>query len=281
MYLCNMNFQEFKNISDSFPHTVQMPVLFVGHGSPMNAIEENSFTKEWVKLRYALPKPNAILCISAHWLSRGTFVTAMDKPKTIHDFYGFPKALEMVQYNAPGSPALADLVVDSSKEANVGKDESEWGLDHGSWSVLKHIYPDADVPVVELSIDYTKDLQWHYDFAKELSALRRRGILIVGSGNIVHNLRMISWSMPNGGFDWALGANTILTDLIKKDDAKSLINYQKLDSAVQYAVPTPDHYIPMLYAMALRDGNEPVSFFNEQTVMGSISMTSFLLGGAQ
>ncbi|WP_447641726.1 MULTISPECIES: 4,5-DOPA-extradiol-dioxygenase [Chitinophagaceae] len=272
-----MNFQEFKNISDKFPHTLPMPVLFVGHGSPMNAIEENAFTKEWSRLRFLLPKPNAILCISAHWLSRGTFVTAMEKPKTIHDFYGFPKVLENVQYAAPGSPDLADLVIGTSKTP-IGKDEAEWGLDHGSWSVLKHIYPDADVPVVELSIDYTKDLQWHYDFAKELSALRRKGILIVGSGNIVHNLRMVDWRNPDGGFDWALNANTILMDLIEKDNAKALVQYQALDSSVQYAVPTPDHYIPMLYAMALRDRNENLSFFNDKTVMGSIAMTSFVLG---
>lgn len=272
-----MNFQEFKNISDKFPDTLPMPVLFVGHGSPMNAIEENAFTKEWSRLRYLLPKPHAILCISAHWLSRGTYVTAMGKPKTIHDFYGFPKALEMVQYPAAGSPALADLVIAASNNL-IGKDDAEWGLDHGSWSVLKHIYPEADIPVVELSIDYTKDLQWHYDFAKELSALRKKGILIVGSGNIVHNLRMVSWSMQSGGFDWALEANSILMDLIKKNDTKALVGYQKLDTSVQYAVPTPDHYIPMLYAMALRNGNENIAFFNDQTVMGSIAMTSFVLG---
>lgn len=273
-----MNFQEFKSASDKFSSTFPMPVLFVGHGSPMNAIQENSFTKEWAKLRYLLPKPNAILCISAHWLSRGTFVTAMERPKTIHDFYGFPKELEMVQYPVVGSPDLAQLVVENSKTITIGKDESEWGLDHGSWSVLKHIYPDANIPVVELSIDYTKDLQWHYDFAKELSALRSKGVLIVGSGNIVHNLGMINWRMPHDGFDWALDANNLLMDLIQKEDAKSLIRYQNLDASVQYAIPTPDHFIPMLYSMALRDTNENISFFNEQTVMGSISMTSFILG---
>lgn len=273
-----MDFQEFKNISGQFSNTLPMPVLFVGHGSPMNAIQENSFTKEWSKLRYVLPKPNAILCISAHWLSRGTFVTAMEKPKIIHDFYGFPKELEMVQYPVAGSPALAGLVVDNCKTASVLKDEGEWGLDHGSWSVLKHIYPQADIPVIELSIDYTKDLQWHYDFAKELSALRKKGILIIGSGNIVHNLGMINWHMQHEGFDWALEANSLLMELIKKEDIKTLVNYQKIDTAVQYAVPTPDHYIPMLYSMGLRDRNENISFFNEQTIMGSISMTSFLLG---
>ncbi|PZP45687.1 MAG: 4,5-DOPA dioxygenase extradiol [Pseudopedobacter saltans] len=272
-----MNFQQFKNISDKFSNTVPMPVLFVGHGSPMNAIQENSFTKEWAKLRYVLPKPNAILCISAHWLSRGTFVTAMEKPKTIHDFYGFPKELEMVQYPATGSPELADLVIENAT-STVGKDESEWGLDHGSWSVLKHIYPEADIPVVEVSIDYTKNLQWHYDFAKELSALRSKGVLIVGSGNIVHNLGMINWRMPHEGFDWALEADDLLKNLIQKDNSKAIIDYQKLNAAVQYAIPSPDHYIPMLYSMALRDANENISFFNEQTVMGSISMTSFMLG---
>lgn len=272
-----MNFQQFKNISDKFSNTVPMPVLFVGHGSPMNAIQENSFTKEWAKLRYVLPKPNAILCISAHWLSRGTFVTAMEKPKTIHDFYGFPKELEMVQYPATGSPELADLVIENAT-STVGKDESEWGLDHGSWSVLKHIYPEADIPVVELSIDYTKNLQWHYDFAKELSALRSKGVLIVGSGNIVHNLGMINWRMPHEGFDWALEADGLLKNLIQKDNSKAIIDYQKLNAAVQYAIPSPDHYIPMLYSMALRNANENISFFNEQTVMGSISMTSFMLG---
>lgn len=273
-----MNFQDLRNISNRFSATVPMPVLFVGHGSPMNAIEENTFTKEWARLHGILPRPNAILCISAHWLTRGTFVTAMEKPKTIHDFYGFPKALESVQYPAPGSPALAELVIENAKNISIGRDEAEWGLDHGSWSVLKHIYPDADVPVIELSIDYTKKLQWHYDFAKELSALRSKGILIIGSGNIVHNLRMIDWHKPNSGFDWALEANTLLKDLIIQDDTSSLVQYERLGGAVQYAVPAPDHYIPMLYSMALRGKQDELTFFNDQAVMGSLTMTSFLLG---
>ena len=273
-----MNFQEIKNISNTFPHTELMPVLFVGHGSPMNAIEENTFTKEWHKLRFLIPKPKAILCISAHWLTNGTFLTAMERPKTIHDFYGFPKELEQVQYPAAGSPDLASLVVDSFPDRQIGKDEAEWGLDHGSWSILKHIYPDADIPVVELSIDYAKDTQWHYDFAKEMAVLRRRGVLIIGSGNMVHNLRMMDWRRPHEGYDWAMEANEEFMQLIKDSNMSSLIKYQQLNASVQYAVPTPEHYIPMLYALAMKEPNEKIDFFNTQTVMGSISMTSFILG---
>ena len=273
-----MDFNNLKYNLDKWKETPQMPVLFVGHGSPMNAIEANTFSLEWQKLGTELPRPNAVICISAHWLSKGTFITAMDKPKTIHDFYGFPKALGAVQYPAPGSPELAAITVENIHSVQVQKDMGAWGLDHGSWSVLKHIYPAADIPVLELSIDHTKDLNWHYAFAKELAALRRKGVLIVGSGNIVHNLRIMDWSRQNEGYDWAVEANSFIKEMIVNNNVEALSDAGKFNAEMQLAVPTPEHYIPMLYALALKEKKEGLSFFNDQLVMGSISMASFIIG---
>lgn len=270
-----MRLKDLGNILMQFPNTEKMPVVFVGHGSPMNAIEENIFTKNWQRIGQLLPKPRAILCVSAHWLTRGTFVTGMERPKTIHDFYGFPKPLMEVEYAAPGSPELAEGF--RSMLPFVGIDENEWGLDHGSWSVLKHIYPAADIPVVELSIDYSQSLDWHYALGQELQALRHKGVLIIGSGNITHNLRMVDWHSPNSGYDWAEAAEAKLLPLIADNQGEQLSNYTQLGREVQLAVPTPDHFIPMLYALGAREAAENVQFFNNQFVMGSLSMTSFLI----
>lgn len=257
-----------------------MPALFVGHGSPMYAIEENEFVQTWRKLGDELPKPKAILAISAHWETRGTQVTAMKQPQTIHDFGGFPQALFDVQYPAPGSPELANETINIVKHSVVTRDE-RWGLDHGTWSVIRRIYPDADIPVVQLSLDYNKTPQQHYDLAKELATLRKKGILIVGSGNIVHNLRQVAWDKPDDeayGHDWAIEANELVKKLILKGDHQPLINYNSLGSAMQLAAPTPDHFLPLLYTLALKQDDEKVSFFNDKAVMGSLTMTSVKLG---
>ena len=275
-----MNQDKLKNLIESGESTDLMPVLFVGHGSPMNAIEENEFVFKWRELGDSIPWPKAILCISAHWETSGTFVTAMPRPSTIHDFGGFPKELYNIQYPAPGSPELAFEVKREVLSTSVGLDE-KWGLDHGAWSVIKNIYPGANVPVVELSMDYNLTPQNHYELAKELVLFRRNGVLIIGSGNIVHNLRMISWehaNEPEYGFDWALLANDKFKKLILDNNFKDLINYQKLGREVQMAVPTPDHFIPLLYTLALKEEKESIEFFNDKPVMGSLSMTSLRIG---
>jgi len=254
----------------------RLPVLFLGHGSPMNGIEDNAFSREWRALGRALPKPKALLVVSAHWLTDGTAVTAMERPRTIHDFGGFPQALYEVKYPAPGSPALAASVRDAIPDPKVGLDQG-WGLDHGTWTVIRHLYPDADVPVLQLSIDYAKPPRWHYDLGRGLAGLRRRGFLIAGSGNMVHNLRMIAFDRLDGeyGFDWAHEMNAAFKKRILDGDHGELIEYDKLGPAARLAVPTPDHYYPMLYALgALEKGETPV-LFNDQAVGGSLTMTSF------
>ena len=251
----------------------KMPLLFVGHGSPMNAIVDNEFSRGWKEMGEQLPKPKAILCISAHWETNGTFVTIMEKPKTIHDFYGFPNVLFDVQYPANGSPELAKETKELIKKVEVGFD-NQWGLDHGSWSVLKHLYPDADIPVIELSIDHYKSPQWHYELAKEISSLRKKGVLILGSGNIVHNLSIMNWDDPYGIYDWAEEMNENMKMLITRNNHKDLVNYTSLGKSASLAIPTPEHYIPLLYILGLKEENEQIEFFNDKTVMGSISMTS-------
>ncbi len=268
-----------KKIFEAGITTELMPVLFVGHGSPMNAIEENEFVKSWRDLGRSIPVPRAILCISAHWETRGTHVTSMAKPATIHDFGGFPPELYKVIYPAPGSPELARVLKNSVTDTEIGLNEN-WGLDHGAWSVIRNIFPQANVPVVEMSLDYTKSAQNHFELAKELAYLRRQGILIIGSGNMVHNLGMLAWNKneANFGFDWALKANEIFKELIVNGNYDKLINYQRLGSDVQLAVPTPDHFLPLLYALAVKEKNESVEIFNDKAVMGSLTMTSFKIG---
>ncbi|HQQ96527.1 MAG TPA: 4,5-DOPA dioxygenase extradiol [Cyclobacteriaceae bacterium] len=265
---------DLRKFSDTLDdQTSRQPALFVGHGSPMNGIEDNIFSSQWEELGKSLPVPAAVLCISAHWFTRGTHITAMEKPKTIHDFYGFPQALFDVQYPAPGNPALAKETAAMIHKTTVGLDH-EWGLDHGTWSIVKRMYPKANIPVLQLSIDYTQKPSFHYELAKELSALRRKGVLIIGSGNMVHNLRMIDWHNPEGGFDWAVEMNDTFKRLITNRDHQALIQYEALGTAARYAIPTPEHYLPLLYVLGLQEKSESASFFNDKSVMGSLTMTS-------
>jgi 4,5-DOPA dioxygenase extradiol len=260
-------------------HSGKMPVLFLGHGSPMNAIEENEFVEGWRGAGKSLPKPEAVLCISAHWETRETFVTGMDKPKTIHDFGGFPDELYEVQYPAPGSPELAKEIIKLVTKVHVGLDE-KWGLDHGCWSVVKHLYPEADIPVIQLSMDYYMDSRQHYELAKELAPLREKGILIIGSGNMVHNLRMVKWDKLEDvyGYDWAIEAGEKMKKYILEGDHEQLIRYQTQGRAFDLAIPTPDHYLPLLYALALQDEGDKVTIFNDKPVGGSLSMISIRIG---
>ena len=246
------------------------PTLFIGHGNPMYAIEENEFTRKWRKLGQSLPKPKAIVVISAHWETVGTFVTAMPNPRTIHDFYGFPPSLFDVQYPASGSLELAREL----SEKTSAKLDYEWGLDHGTWSVLKHLFPKADVPVVQLSLDQTMSALRHYEFAKKLKFLREKEVLVIGSGNIVHNLRMINFRNQSGD-EWAISANQTLKGLILTDEHESLANYQNLGEEVRLAVPTPEHFLPLLYVLALKNEGEKIEVFNDAVELGSISMASF------
>ena len=256
-----------------------MPVLFIGHGSPMNGIEDNEFSQRWTKMAKEIPTPAAVLVVSAHWFSKGTRITAMDFPETIHDFGGFPQKLFDVQYPAPGNPALAKETASLLHSAHVELDH-DWGLDHGTWSVVRHMYPDAKIPVLQLSIDYTKAPQYHYDLAKELYSLRKKGVLIIGSGNMVHNLRMVSWkkiNTPGFGFDWALKMNDTFKQLIADGDFKPLINYESLGAEAKLAIPTPEHYLPLLYSLGLKGSNDTISFFNDKAVAGSLTMISVLI----
>ena len=272
-----MKLNQLETITGALKSTDTMPVLFLGHGSPMNAIELNEFSRGWQEAGQSIPKPAAILCISAHWETRGTLVTAMEQPKTIHDFGGFPQALYDVQYPAPGDPALAKVTTETISATQVGLDYS-WGLDHGAWSVIKYLYPAADVPVIQMSLDYTKKPEFHYELGQQLNSLRNKGVLIVGSGNMVHNLRMIEWGKPDSGSDWAVEANSIFKKLILSGDHSSLVNYDKLGKAVQLSVPTPEHYLPLLYILALKNNKEEITLFNDREIMGSLSMTSVKIG---
>jgi 4,5-DOPA dioxygenase extradiol len=275
------SFSGLKTFTDTLGKTeFLMPALFMGHGSPMNGIEDNEFSKTWYEFGNLLPIPKAVIVISAHWLTKGTNITAMDFPKTIHDFGGFPEELYKVQYPAKGSPELARETRQIVSLTDVQLDH-EWGLDHGAWTVIRHMYPDANIPVLQLSIDYSKDIRYHYDLAKELQALRKKGVLIMGSGNMVHNLRMVAWNKlneENYGFDWTFQMNQLFKDLIINGDHDKLIDYTKLGREAMLAIPTPDHYIPLLYTLGLKGKNEDVSFFNDKAVGGSITMTSVKIG---
>ncbi len=265
----------FRKFTDQLDEQDQlMPVLFIGHGSPMNGIEDNEFSQRWKAMALEIPTPKAVVVISAHWFTRGTFITAVEHPKTIHDFGGFPKALFEVQYPAPGDPLLAKETASLIHKTPVSLSH-DWGLDHGTWTVVRHMYPKATIPVLQLSIDYTKDAQYHYDLAKELMALRKKGVLIIGSGNMVHNLRLISWEMIHGGgYDWANEMNEKFKHLILENDHPSIIQYERLGKDALLAVPTPEHYLPLIYTLALKGKNENASFFNDKAVGGSLTMTS-------
>ncbi len=271
-----MKLPGFKKIANNFAQTPLMPVLFFGHGSPTNAIEDNIFTQAWQKVGQELPKPNAILCISAHWFVDGTFVHGSPRPQTIHDYYGFPPELYDIKYDCPGAPLIAKEVQKQVKSTTVLWDE-EWGLDHGCWVVIKHLFPNADVPVFQMSIDFTKSSEFHYQLAKELSFLRRRGVLIVCSGNIVHNLGQIVFDEFAKPYDWANEFDEVVAKYITDGNHLPLINYQNLGRAAHLSIPTPDHYWPLLYALSLQEKNETPTFFAEGLVYKSISMRSLII----
>jgi len=252
-----------------------LPAMFVGHGSPMNIVEDNAFSLAWAETGRGLPAPEAILCISAHWETEGCRVTAMDKPKTIHDFYGFPPELNSRHYPAPGSPALARLVQEAAGPVRVELDTS-WGLDHGAWSVLSRMFPGADVPVVQLSLDGAQPPVFHYQLGRSLRPLRKRGILIMGSGNIVHNLAVIDWK--GGAYPWAREFDETVRRLIVAGNHYALVNYGGLGGNASLSIPTNEHYLPLLYALGLQNPGETPEFFVEGVVLGSISMRSFKLG---
>ncbi len=255
-----------------------MPALFVGHGNPMNAIDESRYSRGMAEVAATLPRPRAILCISAHWQTDGISVTAMEKPRTIHDFRGFPKALFEVQYPAPGSPALAELVCGLLSDEEVHLDE-EWGLDHGCWAVLRRMYPEADIPVVQLSLDLNRSPEQHYALGRQLAGLRHRGVLVIGSGNIVHNLSAIIWD-EEARLDWAEAFDAKVSEHILAGDDKALIHWEKLGPEAKMAVPTDEHFLPLLYILGMREAGETVHLFNEGVSMGSLSMASLLLSGA-
>lgn len=275
-----MPLAKLRKLTAPFQNSSRMPLLFLGHGSPMNAIEENEFVRGFRQAASAIEKPQAILCISAHWETKGTYVTAMESPRTIHDFGGFPQALFDVQYPAPGSPELAHATKNLIQKTTVGLDDT-WGLDHGAWSVIKHLYPKADIPVIQMSLDYTKGPQFHYELAKELAMLRGKGVLIVGSGNMVHNLGRVAWdklNTDNYGFDWALEASEKMKGFISTGNHNALVNYKNQGDAFQLSVPTPEHFLPLLYVLGLQEQDEACSFFNDKAVGGSLTMTSVKVG---
>jgi 4,5-DOPA dioxygenase extradiol len=268
----------FKKHIESLKRSEKMPVLFVGHGNPMNAIEQNEFTATWSEIGTKLPKPQTVLCISAHWETRGTHITAMSHPTTIHDFGGFPQELYEVKYPARGNPKLALEIKQHIDQTEITLNSTEWGLDHGTWSVVKHIYPQADVPVIQLSIDHYQSAHFHYQLAKELSFLRQKGVLIIGSGNMVHNLRNVNWNNPDSAYDWATEANEQMKNYISEKNHQPLIEFRKQGKAFDMAIPTAEHFIPLLYTLGLQNKTDNITFFNDKLMMGSLSMTGVLIG---
>lgn len=258
----------------------KLPVLFIGHGNPMNAIQDNAFTRMLSMMGQTLPKPKAVLCVSAHWMSEGTWVTRMPKPKTIHDFYGFPQPLFDVQYPAPGSPEIADLIRRQVKDPQVIADEEMWGLDHGTWSVLKHMYPKAEIPVLQLSIYMAQPPEYHFQVGQQLGKLRDQGILIVGSGNIVHNLREIDFDDQAKPFDWAIEFDEWVKSRIEKRDFKSLLTQATESKAGKLSIPTADHWYPLLYALGASDEKDELRFEYEGIDHSSISMRCLSFGQA-
>lgn len=257
------------------PLTDKMPVLFIGHGNPMNAITDNHYSRNWQLIAQQLPIPNAILCISAHWLTQGTAVTLSEKPKTIHDFTGFPKELFAVQYPALGAVDYANKTINTIQSTTVQQNFT-WGLDHGAWSVLKKMYPQANIPVFQLSIDETKPTEYHFNLAKELYTLRNQGVLILASGNIVHNLNILSWDGNVKQYDWAVEFDSFVKQHILDNNPTPLINYQTLGSLANIAHPSNEHYLPLMYTLGLRDNTDSVHFFNETFDLGSLSMRCVL-----
>ncbi len=273
-----MNLDKLKKITDGIPETDIMPALFIGHGNPMNAIEDNEFVDGFKRIGQEIRPPKAILCISAHWETlKGTYVTVMSNPRTIHDFGGFPKALYDVQYPAPGSPELTQQTKELVTSTEIGLHD-RWGLDHGAWSILRHMYPQADIPVIQMSLDRSQPASYHYKLAQEISSLRKKGILIIGSGNMVHNIRMMAPKRPGDTeetvHDWALEANSIMKSMIQNRDHTDLINYHNQGLAFKLSIPTAEHYLPMLYTLGVSGKKEEIQFFNDKVIGGAASMTS-------
>jgi Uncharacterized conserved protein len=250
-----------------------MPVLFVGHGSPMNALEENEFTKNWVKIAQLFPRPKAILSISAHWFTNGTRITDVANPKTVYDMYGFPKELYEIEYKAPGAPELAHEVKSLlHKEILI---DNSWGIDHGTWSILHKMYPKADIPVIQLSVDKNADAGTHYQIGKELKVLREQGVLIFGSGNVVHNLQMVNWNMENG-YPWAEEFDEYIKEKILHKEYEDVIHYERAGQSSKMSVPTTDHFYPLLYTLGAADDSDKLKVMNDSCVLGGLSMTSYL-----
>jgi 4,5-DOPA dioxygenase extradiol len=257
-------------------NTERMPVIFIGHGNPMHALHDNKFTQTLNGIQKTISKPKAILVVSAHWLTRGTYVSTNPNPKTIYDFGGFPEAMYKIKYEPVGAPGLAKELKEKIDYTKIEADNS-MGLDHGAWTVLKHTYPAADIPTFQLSIDYHKPASYHFELARQLGYLRNKGVLIIGSGNLVHNLGMVDFSNANGGYDWAVEFDSKVKELLNKGDFKSLVDYEKLGKSALLSIPTNDHYLPMLYSLGLTLLNESVSYLYEGMEAGSISMRSFVI----
>jgi len=268
-----MNIKTFSKIAKKVSASTRMPALFIGHGNPMNAITDNEFRNGWERIGKQINLPKAILCISAHWLTKGTFVTMSEKPRTIHDFGGFPDELFQQQYPAPGAVDYAKMTLENVG-AKIIHEDYEWGLDHGAWMVLKNMYPDANIPVFQLSIDIRKPPEYHYELAKDLSFLRERNVLIIGSGNVVHNLSMLM--SDEAPFDWAIEFDLFVKESIENKDHKALVNFKEKSKLATIAHPTIDHYLPLLYTLAIRDEKDQLTFFNDSFDLGSISMRSLI-----
>lgn len=270
-----MTLSDFARVSESFPHTERMPALFVGHGNPMNAIEENAYTKAWSELGEALPTPKAILAISAHWITEGTHVHIAAHPRTIHDFWGFPEALSQITYACPGSEDAAAMTQDTIHSTPVIQDR-DWGIDHGTWVPLIRMFPAAQIPVYQLSLDVGRTARQHYDLGRELASLRERGILILGSGNLVHNLGRITWGEAARPEAWAIEFDAKATELITQGDHDTLIAHEGLGTAAELSIPTPDHYWPLLSVLGASTKEDAISFPVEGIALGSISMRTVL-----
>ncbi|MFP5519881.1 MAG: 4,5-DOPA dioxygenase extradiol [Bdellovibrionia bacterium] len=264
-----------QNSQSSSDSAQKMPVVFVGHGSPMNAIANNSYTQMLEKLAAEIPTPKAILAVSAHWMTRGTWITAMQAPKTIHDFYGFPEALFQVQYPAPGNPDLAKSISELIQVPKIEKDQDSWGLDHGTWAVLKHMYPQANIPVLQLSLDMTQVPEFHFALGKKLAILREQGVLILGSGNLIHNLRILNWDEKAAPFVWAQDFSNWLKDKLNKKDFLPLVKDFHDVEGGKLSIPTLEHYLPALYVLGAFQENEEVQIDFDEIQNSSISMLSF------